>query len=143
MTRTTKKKSLPSSFTTTGRVRPLSLKKGDLVRVLTGKREDRGREGKIIQVFPERQRVVVEGVNRITKHTRPAQTASGSTPGGIVVTEAPVHVSNVALVVEVDGRKVPTRIGHKRVEVTRTRADGTSVTTTRSVRVARRTGEEI
>lgn len=136
-------KTLKSSYTPTGRVKPLHLKKGDLVRVLTGKRADRGREGKIIEVFPERQRVVVEGVNRITKHTKPTQSASGSTPGGIVVTEAPLHVSNVMLVVEQDGKKVTTRVGYKRVEVEKTRADGTSVASSRSVRIARRTGEEI
>lgn len=135
-------KTLKSSYTSTGRVKPLHLKKGDLVRVVTGKRADRGREGKIIQVFPERQRVVVEGVNRITKHTKPSPTAGGS-PGGIVVTEAPLHVSNVMLVVDVDGKKVPTRVGYKRVAVERTRADGTTATGYRSVRIARKTGEEI
>ncbi len=135
-------KTLASSYTRTGRVKPLHLKKGDLVRVITGKRADRGREGRIIEVFPERQRVIVEGVNRITKHTKPSPGAGGS-PGGIVVTEAALHVSNVMLVVEVDGKKVPTRVGYKRVDVERTRADGSTVTGSRSVRIARRTGEEI
>lgn len=135
-------KTLKSSYTATGRVKPLHLKKGDLVRVITGKREDRGREGKIIEVFPERQRVVVEGVNRITKHTKPSQ-AGGGTPGGIVVTEAPLHVSNVMLVVEHEGKHVTTRVGYKRVPVQKTRADGTTTDGERSVRVARVTGEEI
>jgi len=136
-------KTLKSSYTPTGRVKPLHLKKGDLVRVITGKRADRGREGKIIQVFPERQRVVVEGVNRITKHTKPTQNAAGGTPGGIVVTEAAMHVSNVMLVVEHGGQKVTTRVGYRRVPMEKTRADGATVTSYRSVRVARKTGEEI
>jgi large subunit ribosomal protein L24 len=129
--------------TATGRVRSLSLKKGDLVRVITGKRADRGREGRIIDVDPLRQRVIVEGVNRITKHTKASPGQAGGSAGGIVVTEAPLHVSNVALVVEVDGKKVPTRIGHKRVSSEKTRADGSTYTAWRSVRVARKTGEEI
>ncbi len=136
-------KTLKSSYTKTGRVKPLHLKKGDLVRVITGKRADRGREGKIIEVFPERQRVIVEGVNRITKHTKPTQNATGSTPGGIVVTEAPMHVSNVMLVVEHEGAKVVTRVGYTRVAIEKTRADGTTSKGFRSVRVARKTGEEI
>lgn len=128
--------------TSTGRIRSLDLKKGDLVRVITGKRADRGREGRIISVDPLRQRVVVEGINRITKHTKASPGQTGSA-GGIVVTEAPLHVSNVALVVEVDGRTVPTRIGHKRVSSEKSRADGTTYTAWRSVRIARKTGEEI
>lgn len=128
--------------TGSGRLRSLHVKKGDLVRVITGKRADRGREGRIIAVDPARQRVLVEGINRITKHTR-ATGGTNGTAGGIVVTEAPLHVSNVALVVEVDGKKVPTRVGYKRVETEKTRADGTTFTAWRSVRIARKTGEEI
>lgn len=136
------KKEAVDARTATGRVRSLNLKKGDLVRVITGKRADRGREGRIIDVDPLRQRVVVEGVNRITKHTK-ATSGNQAQAGGIVVTEAPLHVSNVALVIEVDGKNVPTRIGHKRVSAEKTRADGSTYTAWRSVRVARKTGEEI
>ena len=124
----------------------LHVKKGDLVRVVTGKAK--GQEGKIIQVLPETERVIVEGVNRVKKHTKVQQAQRGGTTGGIVTQEAPVHVSNVMLLVEVtddDGkkRKVTTRIGYNRVEVQKRRPDGSTYTGYRSVRVARRTGEEI
>jgi large subunit ribosomal protein L24 len=120
--------------------RSLHVKKGDVVRVIAGR--DKGAEGKIIAVQPERDRVVVEGVNRVTRHTRAAAQGGGST-GGIVVSEAPIHVSNVTLLVEVDGEKVPTRVGYRRDEVTKSRPDGSTYPAHRSVRVAKRTGEEI
>ena len=120
--------------------RSLHVKKGDVVRILAGK--DKGAEGKIIDVQPERDRVVVEGVNRVTRHTRAAAQGGGSA-GGIVVSEAPIQVSNVTLLVEVDGEKVPTRVGYRRDEVTKSRPDGSTYTAHRSVRVAKRTGEEI
>ncbi len=120
----------------------LSIKKGDLVRVVAGK--DKGAEGKVIAVRPEQRRVVVEGVNRVKRHTRVVQQGGrGGTTGGIVTQEAPVHVSNVQLLVEVDGDKVPTRVGYRRAEVTKTRPDGTTYTAHRSVRIAKRTGKEI
>ena len=116
----------------------LTIKKGDVVRVVTGK--DKGAEGKVIQVLREEQRVVVEGVNRVKKHTKVVQQgARGGTTGGIITTEAPIHVSNVMLV---DG-KGPTRIGFKRVEATKRRPDGSTYKTTRSVRVSRKSGDEI
>jgi large subunit ribosomal protein L24 len=113
-----------------------------VVRVIAGK--DKGVEGKIIDVLAEADRVVVEGVQRVKKHTRerPAQGRQGK-DGGIITTEAPIHVSNVALVTDKDGKSVTTRIGYERREVTRRRADGTEYTTTRSVRIARATGKEI
>jgi large subunit ribosomal protein L24 len=120
----------------------LSIKKGDLVRVVAGK--DRGAEGKVIAVVPERNRVVVEGVNRIKQHTKVVQQGGrGGTSGGIITKEAPVDASNVRLLVEVDGKKVPTRVGFRRDEVTKRRPDGSTYTAHRSVRVAKRTGEEI
>jgi large subunit ribosomal protein L24 len=120
----------------------LNIKKGDTVRVIAGR--DRGAEGKVISVIPEEQRVVVEGVNRIKKHTKAVQQGGrAGTSGGIVTQEAPIHVSNVALVVEVDGTKQVTRIGFRRDEVTKTRPDGSTYTAHRSVRIAKRTGEEI
>ena len=84
----------------------MKIKKGDLVQVLTGK--DKAKQGKVIAVYPDTQRVLVEGVNRVTRHTKAGQTARGSRTGGLVVQEAPVHISNVAVVDPTD--KKPTRI---------------------------------
>ena len=116
----------------------ISIKKGDTVRVIAGK--DKGAEGKVIQVLREEDRVIVEGVNRIKKHTKVVnQGGRGGTTGGIVTTEAPIHVSNVMLV---DGKGV-TRIGFKRVEVEKRRSDGSTYKANRSVRISRKTGDEI
>jgi large subunit ribosomal protein L24 len=82
------------------------IKKGDTVQVLTGK--DKGSTGKVISVDREAARVVVEGVNRVTRHTKAGQSARGSRTGGLVVQEAPIHVSNVAVVDPSD--KKPTRV---------------------------------
>lgn len=84
----------------------MKIKKGDLVQVLTGK--DKSKQGKVIAVYPDTQRVLVEGVNRVTRHTKAGQTARGSRTGGLVVQEAPIHVSNVAVVDP--SEKKPTRI---------------------------------
>ncbi len=120
----------------------LNIKKGDTVRVIAG--SDRGVEGKVISVLPEQQRVIVEGVNRVKRHTKVVQQGGrAGTTGGIVTQEAPVHVSNVALVVDVDGEKTTTRVGFRRDEVTKTRPDGSTYTAHRSVRVAKRTDKEI
>jgi large subunit ribosomal protein L24 len=122
--------------------RNLSIKKGDLVRVVGGK--DRGAEGKVIAVLPEHNRVVVEGVNRIKQHTKVVQQGGrGGTSGGIITKEAAIDASNVMLLVEVDGKKVPTRVGFRRDEVTKRRPDGSEYTAHRSVRIAKRTGEEV
>jgi large subunit ribosomal protein L24 len=120
----------------------LSIKKGDTVKVIAGR--DKGAEGKVIQVLREEQRVIVEGVNRVKRHTKVVNQGgrAGST-GGIITQEASIHASNVMLLTEVDGKKVPTRIGAKRVEVSKSRTDGTTYTAHRSVRVASRNGEEI
>src|SRR5699024_443660 len=71
------------------------IKKDDLVQVLSGK--DRGKQGKVLRVLPAEQRVVVEGVNRVTKHVRAGQGADGSTEGGLVEQEGSLHTSNVAV----------------------------------------------
>ncbi len=105
----------------------MKVKKGDTVQVITGK--DRGSVGKVIEAYPKEQRVLVEGVNRIKKHTAVSRDQRGASSGGIVVQEAPIHVSNVMLVDPKDGR--PTRVGHRKDE------NG------KSVRVSRRTGEDI
>jgi large subunit ribosomal protein L24 len=124
------------------RVKSLHIKKGDVVRVLAGR--DRGVEGKVISVDTTRARVFVEGANRVKRHTKVVQ-ASGrqGTTGGIVTQEASIPVSNVTLLVEVEGKKVPTRVGYERREVEKTRADGTTYTGYRNVRIATKTGEEI
>ncbi len=119
----------------------MNIKKGDLVQVISG--NDKGLQGKVVQVFPDRQKVIVEGVNRIKKHEKVSQTARGSKTGGIITKEAPIHVSNVMLVVEHEGKKVVTRVGYRREEQERRRPDGSTRTVTRSVRYAKKTGEEI
>ncbi len=119
----------------------LNIRKGDLVQVISGK--DRGVKGKVIEVYPESDRVIVEGVNRIKKHQKVGQTSRGSNTGGIITKEAPIHVSNVMLVVEVEGKKVVTRVGYRRVEQERRLPDGSTKTVMRSVRYAKKTGEEI
>jgi len=104
----------------------MKVKKGDTVVVIGGK--DKGAKGKVIQAYPERNRVLVEGVNRIKKHTRVSQTQRGAKSGGIVTQEATIHVSNV-MVVDSDGK--PARVGY------RTNDDG------KRVRVSRRNGKDI
>jgi len=81
------------------------IKKGDRVVVLTGK--DRGRQGAVLKVFPQEQRVLVEGLNMVQRHTRPTQF---DPQGGIKNKEAPLHVSNVAVV---DAQGKPTRVGFR------------------------------
>jgi large subunit ribosomal protein L24 len=108
----------------------VKIKKGDTVVVIAGK--DKGAKGKVIQAYPARDRVLVEGVNRIKKHTRITTTQRGAQSGGIVTQEAAIHVSNV-MVVDSDGK--PTRVGQKEVKG----EDGK----TRRVRISRTSGEEL
>ncbi|MDN5892477.1 MAG: 50S ribosomal protein L24 [Nocardioides sp.] len=114
----------------------LNIKKGDTVKVIAGK--DKGAEGKVITVLRDEDRVIVEGVNRVKKHEKVVNQGGGNT-GGIITTEAPIHVSNVMLV---EGEGV-TRIGFRREEATRRRPDGSTYTAQRSVRVSRKSGKEI
>ena len=114
----------------------MKIKKGDRVIVISGK--DRGVTGKVIEAYPDTSRVLVEGVNRIKKHTKVGQTQRGGKTGGIITQEAPIHISNVMLVVEVEGQKVGTRVGFRVETVER---DG--LEKTMRVRYAKRTGEEI
>ena len=79
------------------------IRKGDRVVVLAGK--DKGRQGSVLKVLPKESRVVVEGLNMVQRHTRPSQ---GDPQGGIKNKEAPLHVSNVALV---DSKGKATRVG--------------------------------
>ena len=104
----------------------LKVKKGDTVLIIAGK--DKGARGKVIQAYPDANRVLVEGVNRIKKHTKVSTTQRGAKTGGIVTQEAPIHISNVQVV---DGDNKPTRVG-KRVD-----SEG------RNVRVSRRTGKDL
>jgi large subunit ribosomal protein L24 len=104
----------------------LHVRKGDLVEVITGK--DKGLQGKVIAAYPDREKVLVEGVNRIKKHTKAGQGPRGGA-GGIVTQEAPIHVSNVMLVDPSDGKR--TRVG--------VRLDENG----QKVRVSKRTGKDI
>jgi large subunit ribosomal protein L24 len=104
----------------------MKIKKGDTVVVIAGK--DKGAKGKVIQAYPRTNKVLVEGVNRIKKHTRVTQTQRGAQSGGIVTQEAAIDVSNVMIVGD-DGK--PTRVGYKFDD------EG------RKVRISRRTGKEI
>lgn len=123
-------------------MKSLSIKKGDRVKVIAGK--DKGAIGEVLAVMPEDERVVVSGVNIAKRHLKDRPTADGKvTKGGIVSNEAPIHVSNVALLVKVDGKETTTRVGYERREVTKRRSDGSEYQAFRSVRIARKTGEEI
>lgn len=101
----------------------LKIKKGDQVVVLTGK--DRGAKGEVLQTFPMASRVLVQGVNMVTRHNKPSQISAG----GIEKIEKSVHVSNVALVDPKEDK--PTRVGYKVLK------DG------KKVRVAKKSGETV
>jgi large subunit ribosomal protein L24 len=105
----------------------MKIHKGDTVLVISGK--DKGAKGKVLQAYPTRDKILVEGVNRIKKHTPISTNQRGSKSGGIVTQEAPIHVSNVMLV-DSDGK--PTRVGY--------RFDGE---TGKKVRVAKTNGKDI
>ncbi|NBX24078.1 MAG: 50S ribosomal protein L24 [Microbacteriaceae bacterium] len=116
------------------------IKKGDLVQVITGRSQarggDRGKQGKVIDVLVEQNRVIVEGINFVTKHVRVGQSQRGTKTGGIETVEAPIHMSNVAVVDP--GTKKPTRVGHRVETVTK---DG--VTKTVRVRYAKKSGKDL
>lgn len=84
----------------------LHVKKDDTVFVITGK--DKGKKGRIIAAYPRQNRVLVEGVNMMKKHSKPSQQ---NPQGGIIEQEAPIHVSNVMLIDPKSGK--PTRVGYK------------------------------
>ena len=107
----------------------LRIRKGDTVEVVSGK--DRGKQGQVLRVDPERQRVFVEGLNMIKRHVRPEQVAGSDRAakvGGVIEQEGAIHVSNVMLLDPKDGK--PTRIGVVR--------EGG-----RRIRVAKRSGERL
>jgi large subunit ribosomal protein L24 len=105
----------------------MKIRKGDTVLVISGK--DKGAKGKVLQAYPARDRVLVEGVNRIKKHTPVSTNQRGARSGGIVTQEAPVHVSNV-MIVDSDGK--PTRIGYRADEETG-----------KKIRISKRNGKDI
>ena len=105
----------------------MKVKKGDTVLVISGK--DKGAKGKVLESYPTRNRVLVEGVNRIKKHTAQSTTERGASSGGIVTQEASIHVSNV-MVVDSDGKAA--RVGY--------RVDGE---TGKRVRISKRNGKDI
>ena len=105
----------------------MKVHKGDTVLVISGK--DKGAKGKVLQAYPDRNRVLVEGVNRIKKHTAISTNQRVARSGGIVTQEAPIHVSNV-MVVDSDGK--PARLGYRVDDETGKR-----------VRISKRTGKDI
>jgi large subunit ribosomal protein L24 len=105
----------------------MKVHKGDTVLVVSGK--DKGAKGKVLQAYPARNKVLVEGVNRIKKHTAISTNQRGAQSGGIVTQEAAIHVSNV-MVVDSDGK--PTRIGYRVDEETGKR-----------VRISKRNGKDV
>ncbi len=105
----------------------MKVHKGDTVLVISGK--DKGAKGKVIQAYPTRNKVLVEGVNRIKKHTAISTNQRGAQSGGIVTQEAAIHVSNV-MVVDSDGQA--TRIGYRVDEESGKR-----------VRISKRNGKDI
>ncbi|WP_394263566.1 50S ribosomal protein L24 [Trueperella sp.] len=109
------------------------IKKGDFVQVIAGK--DKGWQGTVLEVDTANDRVIVEGANRVKKHTRVGRTDRGAATGGIETIEAPIHVSNVMLV---GPDKKPIRVGFREVEVER---DGRKKIMRE--RIGRRGGEEI
>ena len=105
----------------------LKIKKGDRVVVISGK--DLGLEGRVIEVLPRKGRVMVEGVNRVTRHEKVRMNRRGAQEGGIAHKEAPIDISNIALLCPTDG---PTRAGY-RIE------EGTGA----KVRVCKKCGTEL
>ncbi len=103
----------------------LHIKKGDTVYVNSG--EDKGKTGKVLQVFPAKQRAIVEGVNFVKRHTKPTNDHPN---GGIIEKEAPIHISNLNPVDP--GTSTPTRIGRRRDEETN-----------KLVRYSKKSGKEI
>jgi len=117
-----------------------NIKKGDLVQVITGPTQDRGgdrgKQGRVLEVQVDKDRVIVEGVNFVTKHVKVGQTQRGTKTGGIETQEAPIHISNVALI---DPKtKKPTRVGFREEVV-----EKNGVKKTVRVRYAKKSGENL
>jgi large subunit ribosomal protein L24 len=116
----------PAKQAQSGKTPSMKVKKGDQVVVLSGK--DKGAKGRVIAAFPRTQKVLVEGIGRVKKHTRISTSQRGAQQGGIVTQEAAIHVSNVMVI---DSEGTPTRVGHRKDQ------EG------RSIRVSRRTGKDL
>ncbi|KAM9861537.1 50S ribosomal protein L24 [Leucobacter sp. BZR 635] len=116
------------------------IKKGDLVEVISGPTQERGgyrgKQGTVLEVLTETDRLIVEGVNYVTKHVRVGQSDRGTKEGGIETVEAPIHVSNVAVVDP--STKKPTRVGFRVEEVEK---DGKKKTV--RVRYAKSSGKDL
>ena len=110
------------------------IKKGDQVIVISGR--DKGKTGRVLEVLKDSDRLVVEGVQRVTKHTKVGQSQRGARTGGIETVEAPIHVSNV-MIVDPETKK-GTRVGYRVEKVDR---DGREKTV--RIRVAKRSGKDI
>jgi large subunit ribosomal protein L24 len=91
-------------------MKKLKVKKNDTVKVITG--EDKGLQGRVLRVLVEKERAIVEGINLVSKHTKPN---TANPQGGIVKREASIHISNLMVV---DGKGTPTRVGKKEDEKT-------------------------
>ena len=105
----------------------LKFKKGDTVAVISGK--DLGTQGRILEVLPKKNKVIIEGVNRVTRHEKITMDRRGQQTGGIAHKEAPINASNIALVCNTDG---PTRVGYRLEEGTGTK-----------VRICKKCGAEL
>jgi large subunit ribosomal protein L24 len=106
--------------------RTLKIRSGDNVQVISGK--DRGKSGRVLRVEPKRERLVVEGLNMVKRHTRPQQVAGAQSQaalGGVIEREGPIHVSNVMLL---DPKGKPTRVGIEREDGKRVRVAKSSGT---------------
>jgi large subunit ribosomal protein L24 len=117
-----------------------NIKKGDVVQLISGRSQarggDRGKQGRVLEVQVEKNRVIVEGINYVTKHSRVGQSQRGTKTGGIETFEAPVHISNVALV-DPESKK-PTRVGFRNEVVEK---DGVKKTV--RVRYAKKSGKDL
>lgn len=102
----------------------LKIRKGDLVQIISG--DSKGKQGKVLEVLLQKNRIVVEGANLVSKHTKPN---AANPNGGIIKKEASIHVSNLMLVDAKTGK--PTRVGRKINDQGK------------SVRIAKKSGEEI
>jgi large subunit ribosomal protein L24 len=112
--------------TATPKRRSMKIRSGDHVKVISGK--DRGKTGRVLRVDPKRERVFVEHLNMIKRHTRPSQVAgaqSDAALGGVIEREGPIHVSNVMLL---DAKGKPTRVGIEREDGNRFRVAKSSGT---------------
>ncbi|MDR2538200.1 MAG: 50S ribosomal protein L24 [Bifidobacteriaceae bacterium] len=111
----------------------MKIHKNDIVMVISGK--DKGKQGRVLEVLKKREALVVEGIQRVTRHTKETQTQRGTKKGGVETFDSPIHVSNV---MAVDSNGTPTRIG-KRVE----QVNRNGKLKTQRIRIAKITGNDL